>query len=52
MLVRKFVWVVYYFDMNRVVNLAFKPSYLFSTVVKKKQMELTLRTPYRNAPLT
>lgn len=37
--------------MNRVINQAFKPGYFFSQVVKKKQMELTLRTPYRTCHL-
>lgn len=34
--------------MNKVVsNLGFRSAFLFSNVVKKKQMELTLKTPYR-----
>lgn len=39
--------------MQRFINTAFKaPQFFFSTVAKKKQMELTLRTPYRNSFLT
>ncbi len=35
--------------MNRVTsNLGYRSAFLFANVVKKKQMELTLRTPYRN----
>ena len=37
--------------MNKFVNYASRPLYFFSTVAKKKQMELTLRTPYRNFAL-
>lgn len=35
--------------MNRVIsNLGYRSAFSFASVVKKKQMELTLRTPYRN----
>ena len=32
--------------MNKLVNFGARPLYFFSSVAKKKQMELTLRTPY------
>ena len=38
--------------MNKFVNFGARPLYFFSTVAKKKQMELTLRTPYSIHPLT
>jgi hypothetical protein len=35
--------------MNRVIsNLGYRLAFSFASVVKKKQMELTIRTPYRN----
>lgn len=40
--------------MNKVASgLVFRNTFLFAAaVVKKKQMELTLRTPYRTSALT
>lgn len=38
--------------MNKVASgLVFRNAFLFAAVVKKKQMELTLRTPYRTHAL-
>lgn len=37
--------------MNKFVNFGARPLYFFSSVAKKKQMELTLRTPYSILPL-
>lgn len=41
--------LIKYFDINmqRLINTSFRvPQFFFSTATKKKQMELTLRTPY------